>query len=239
MNKSLLEYMHKSSKIAKFSHKERIFLDKIHVFIKDPIIGDVNLDNVLQKLKKYIPLYLFDGVDAIYIGQFKELQKKEVNASFMDGALYITNIQEYEQNMLEDIIHEIAHSIEELANFNMYNNDSVPDEFIAKRLRLQKILENNGYNTSKYKFSNIEYDTNFDKYLYEEVGYPALHNMTAGLFCSPYAATSLREYFANGFEYYFIKNRQLVSKLSPQLYKLLIEVEKGEFNDVDTEDISY
>jgi hypothetical protein len=69
--------------------------------------------------------------------------------------------------------------------------------------------------------------TNFDKYLYEEVGYPALHNMTAGLFCSPYAATSLREYFANGFEYYFVKNRQLVSKLSPQLYKLLIEVEKG------------
>ncbi len=239
MNKTLLEYMSKSVESSKKKHKERLFLDNIHVFIKDAIIGDANLDSVLQKLKKYVPLYLFNGIDAIYIGQFKELQKKEVNAAFMDGALYISNIQEDEQNMLEDIIHEIAHSIEELANFNMYSDDSVPDEFLAKRLKLQKILENNGYDTSKYKFSKLEYDVSFDKYLYEEVGYPALHNMTVGLFCSPYAATSLREYFANGFEYYFVKDRQLVKKISPQLFKLLIEVEKGEFNETDTDDLSY
>ena len=75
--------------------------------------------------------------------------------------------------------------------------------------------------------------------MYEEVGYPALHTMTVGLFCSPYGATSLREYFANGFEFYFMKNRELVKKVSPQLYKLLIEVEKGEFSEPTTEDISY
>jgi hypothetical protein len=224
---------------AKKQHKEGIFLNNIHVFIKYSIIGDVDINNVLNKVKKSIPLHLFGGLDAIYVGQFKELQQKEVNAAFMDGALYISNIQQDEESMMEDIIHEIAHSLEEVANFNMYQDDSVYDEFLAKRLKLQKILESSGYNTSKQNFTKLEYDTKFDKFLYEEIGYPVLHTLTVNLFCSPYGATSLREYFANGFEFYFVKNRQLVKKVSPQLYKKLIEVEKGEFTDYTTEDLSY
>ena len=239
MKNNLLEYLSKSSMAAKKQHKEGIFLDNIHVFIKDQIIGDVEINNVLNKVKKSIPLHLFSGLDAIYVGQFKELQQREVNAAFMDGALYISNVQQDEETMLEDLIHEIAHSLEEIANFNMYQDDSIYDEFLAKRLRLQKILESNGYNTSKQNFTKLEYDVKFDKYLYEEVGYPALHTMTVNLFCSPYGATSLREYFANGFEFYFVKNRQLVKKVSPQLYKKLIEVEKGDFSQESTESIGY
>jgi len=224
---------------AKKQHKEGVFLNNIHVFIKDQIIGDVNLENVLKKVKNSIPLHLFNGLDAIYVGQFKELQQKEVNAAFMDGALYISNVQQDEESMLEDLVHEIAHSLEEIAHFNMYQDDSIYDEFLAKRLKLQSILESNGYNTLKQNFSSLEYTEKFDKYLYEEVGYPALHTMTVNLFCSPYGATSIREYFANGFEFYFVKNRELVRKVSPQLYKKLIEVEKGEFSTEDTEDMSY
>ena len=230
MNKNLLEYLNKSSMAAKKQHKEGIFLNNIHIFIKDEIVGDVDLNNVLNKVKKSIPLHLFNGLDAIYVGQFKELQQREVNAAFMDGALYISNIQQDEESMLEDLIHEIAHSLEEQSNFNVYQDDSIYDEFLGKRLRLQKILESNGYNTSKQNFTKLEYNEKFDKFLYEEVGYPALHTMTANLFCSPYGATSIREYFANGFEYYFVKNRELVKKISPRLYKKLIEVEKGDFS---------
>ena len=239
MKNNLLEYLSKSSMASKKQHKEGIFLDNVHVFIKDHIIGDINLENVLKKVKNSIPLHLFGGLDAIYIGQFKELQQKEVNAAFMDGALYISNVQQDEETMLEDFIHEIAHSLEEIANFNMYQDDSIYDEFLAKRLKLQSILQSNGYNTSKQNFSNLEYNEKFDKYLYEEIGYPALHTITVNLFCSPYGATSIREYFANGFEFYFVKDRQLVKKISPQLYKKLIEVEKGEFSVEDTEDMSY
>ena len=230
MKNNLLEYLSKSSLSAKKQHKEGIFLSNIYIFIKDHIIGDVNLDSVLKKVKNSIPIHLFNGLDAIYVGQFKELQQKEVNAAFMDGALYISNIQQDEESMLEDIIHEIAHSLEEQSNFSVYQDDSIYDEFLAKRLKLQKILESNGYNTSKQNFTNLEYSQKFDKYLYEEIGYPALHTMTVNLFCSPYGATSMREYFANGFEFYFVKNRKLVKTVSPQLYKKLIEVEKGDFS---------
>ena len=197
------------------------------------------MDSVLKKVKNSIPLHLFGGLDAIYVGQFKELQQKEVNAAFMDGALYISNIQQDEESMLEDIIHEIAHSLEEVAHYTMYQDDFIYNELLAKRMKLQNILESNGYNTSKQSFTKLEYDVKFDKYLYEEVGYPALHTMTVNLFCSPYGATSIREYFANGFEFYFVKNRQLVRKISPQLYKKLIEVEKGDFSEDDTEELMY
>ena len=64
----------------------------------------------------------------------------------------------------------------------------------------------------------FQYNKKFDMYLYEEVGYPILNTLTVGLYCSPYGATSIREYFANGFEFFFLKDRELVKQVSPQLY---------------------
>jgi Mlc titration factor MtfA (ptsG expression regulator) len=39
------------------------------------------------------------------------------------------------------------------------------------------------------------------------------------MFLSPYGCTSLREYFANCFEHYFIESPQAVQKLAPIAYK--------------------
>ena len=47
-----------------------------------------------------------------------------------------------------------------------------------------------------------------------------------GLFASPYGATSLREYFANGFEKYFLGEAQHVKEVSPMLYNILNTVYK-------------
>jgi Mlc titration factor MtfA (ptsG expression regulator) len=45
-----------------------------------------------------------------------------------------------------------------------------------------------------------------------------------GLFCSPYGATSIQEYFANGFEKYFTESPQYVKKISPVMYQKVVEV---------------
>ena len=76
-------------------------------------------------------------------------------------------------------------------------------------------------------------------FLYDSIGYDVLNQITPGLFCSPYGATAIREYFANGFEFFFLKDREMVKQISPQLYKKLVEVEKGSFFDESTEDLSY
>ena len=65
---------------------------------------------------------------------------------------------------------------------------------------------------------------NFDEFLYKEVGYDLLNRLVTGLFASPYAATSLREYFANGFEYFFCKDSQYLQKISPKLYSKILNL---------------
>jgi hypothetical protein len=49
-----------------------------------------------------------------------------------------------------------------------------------------------------------------------------------GLFYSPYASTSLREYFANGFEAYFLGQREYLPKIGQHLFIKLEEIITGE-----------
>ena len=63
------------------------------------------------------------------------------------------------------------------------------------------------------------YDPDFDKFLYKRVGGNALRMVTAGIFVRPYSSVSMREYFATGFEAYFLGKKELLKELSPELYK--------------------
>jgi len=48
--------------------------------------------------------------------------------------------------------------------------------------------------------------------------------LTMGLFASPYGATSLKEYFANGFEKFYLGETRLVKATSPVLYNILTKL---------------
>ena len=76
-----------------------------------------------------------------------------------------------------------------------------------------------GYGISEDFFNELDYNKKFDEFLYKDVGYDKLIYMTMGLFASPYGATSLREYFANGFQFYLLKDPGYLSKISPKLYE--------------------
>ena len=61
-----------------------------------------------------------------------------------------------------------------------------------------------------------------DAFLYKELGYEKLANFVSGLFITPYAVTSLREYFATAFEDYYLNNKsQRIKDISPEAYKKL------------------
>ena len=78
-------------------------------------------------------------------------------------------------------------------------------------------------------FQEFKFTTGtFDEFLYKTVGYETLVNITMGLFISPYAATSLKEYFANGFEAYFIGDRSYLKKISPYIYDKIEQLESLE-----------
>jgi len=48
--------------------------------------------------------------------------------------------------------------------------------------------------------------------------------MVPGIFSSPYAITSLREYWAKGFEEYYLGVQQDLKKISPVLFSKLMQI---------------
>ena len=148
---------------------------------------------------------------------------------YQDGAIYITNNQDNDLDLIDDLIHEIAHANETNYAHIVYEDDRLETEFKHKRASLYRILKNlDSYEVPLNLVSEINYDRRIDDFLYKEVTYPVLNQLTSNLFSSPYAATSIREYFAKGFEEFYLGNRHRLKEVSPALYNKLIILDSME-----------
>ena len=223
------DYLYMSQKRFENQRKEFLMKEGIQVFIKDKLTNGINIKDVLDVINSYIPNTFLGEIDSIYVGMFDDFIKKDVNAAYKDGAIYISNEQQNEQDLIDDIVHEIAHSLEQPYGYMIYGDGKVENEFLAKRKRLYEILEAEGLNPDLNLFLDLEYNPKMDNYLYKEVGYDRLNFIAASydLFTSAYPATSLREYFASGFEYYFLEDPTYLMKVSPQLYKKIEELHEN------------
>ena len=200
-----------------------------YAFVKDALPESVNIESVLSAVENLVPSHLMVGVDTILVGEFDELKSRNVNALLKDGAIYVSNDQDDEDDMVDDIIHEIAHSVEEENAYDLYAKDQhLSIEFINKRNTFERFLNDVGIDTSDYNFKEIEYDVDFDKFLYKKVGYDTIETLVNGLFPNAYSPTSIREYFASGFEEYFLGDRNYLKKVSPVLYRKIKEVIKND-----------
>ena len=215
-NLKLANYI-KNSSDNLANRKETLFFNNITVYIKDPLPEHVSLKTVLTRVEAVLPKRLITNLEAIYVGEFEHLKKREVNAAFQDGALYISNVQDDEDDLLDDVIHEIAHSVEEEYGLQIYGNGIIEKEFIGKRKQLYNLLRSYDYDVQKSAFLSVDFSEDFDDLLYKDIGYDKLEHFTMGLFPSNYSVTSLREYFAVGFERYFLNSRTELAKVSPEL----------------------
>ena len=220
------DYLKMSQRRFENQRREYNMKNGIQIFIKDKMTNNVKLKNVLDVVNSYIPTHLLGEIDSIYIGIFDDFEKKEVNAAYKDGAIYVSNEQDSEQDLIDDLVHEIAHSLEQPYGYTIYADRKLENEFIAKRKKLYEILEAEGLNPDLDLFMETEYNPKMDQYLYKEVGYDRLNFIVASynLFTSAYPATSLREYFASGFEYYFLDDPTELNDISPNLYRKIEEL---------------
>ncbi len=184
---------------------------------------NVNLSKVLSMVTSSVPRKLLSNVERILIGQFEELQRRKIQAMYKDKTVYVTSTQDNDQDMLDDIIHEVAHSVEEIYQQYLYSDSEIKDEFLEKRKNMWMTLRDNEVPADIKDFLNTDFDENFDKYLYSKIGYPIISALCSRIFYSPYASTSLREYFANGFEAFFMREDiDRLQKISPKLYKKIV-----------------
>jgi len=197
---------------------------RVQLYVKDFPPSSVNIQDIIQELEEKIPIQFITGLDIIYIGQFEQLISRGVEAAYEDGAIYVSNEQPTEDEFVESIGHEIAHVLEALAPMEIYADGTIEQEFLGKRRRLWSILRSEGYTKegALKHFENVKYSEAFDEFLYKKVGYPTLTSLTMGLFLSPYGATSLREYFSNAFEGFFLNDeKEYVKTISPAVYNIL------------------
>ena len=195
----------------------------IDVYIKDRLPEEINPDFIFKYINARIPFHLTTGIDIIYIGQFPEMREREINAYYEDGAIYVTNIQDDEMDMIDDIIHELAHAVERNNDELIYGSGALQNEFMAKRRNLTTRLKDM-YEIPKDFNINIDFDQDIDNFLYKTVGYDILNQLVVNIFISGYAATSVSEYFARGFEEYFIGEKDSLKKISPVLYRIIDEL---------------
>lgn len=212
------EYL-KNKKVV-YEQKNITLHGSIPVIIKDQLINNgISLSSVISKVEKIVPQFFTHGLDSIYVGDFEQFRERGINAFYDDGSLYISNVQDDEDDMIDDIVHEIAHHVEENHGMDIYGDGRLEQEFLGKRKKLYYLLDAEGYDVNIIDFLNPDFSREFDELLSQKVGYLKLRGLTQGLFYSPYGATSLREYFANGFENFHIKkDYNYLQIMSPVLY---------------------
>ena len=201
-------------------NKQYYINNAIPIVIKDKFLSDdIDIQEFVEDMETIIPQHLLQNIEIIYIGDFPGFSNQ--TAAFSDGAIYISNKEMTNYDILEDTIHEIAHAVEPVYASTIYDNGLLKNEFLSKRKKLQSLLDAEGYKIPEKYYTNSEYSQEFDNFLSDVVGYPTLLSLTMGLFVSPYGATSLQEYFANGFEKFYLEDAKLVKDVSPVLYNIL------------------
>ena len=174
---------------------------------------------------KMVPKHFLTNIKKINIGLTKEMKERDIEGYYKDGVIYVTHQVDNEEDFMDNLIHEIAHAVEENYDNKIYLDGTVEKEFIQKRKKLFEKLKQQNYSPDYSKFINPKYEQSFDLYLYKEVGYKKLWSIIGNIFYSPYAATSLREYFANAFEAIFYKNKvSEIKSLCPVLYAKIEEI---------------
>ena len=210
----------------KESKKRRFLWNSVEVIIKDKIIDpNISIHTVLKRIDSKISPKFLVNIDVIYVGNFDFFKERDIQAMYENSCIFVTNNQDNIEDMCDDIVHEIAHSLEEVYGDIIYFDGKLENEFLEKRRQLYSVLKSENFEADLILFSDPSYNKNFDQYLYKQIGYPILNMLGASIFYSPYAATSLREYFANGFEaLYYYEDYNFISKSCPELYSKLQDV---------------
>jgi len=195
--------------------KEHLLFNKVPVMVQTKTSYDVG--EVIKGVQSNIPQVLVSDLDYIIISDSEHLKQRDLDSVYLDGVIYLSGDIDGNKEAILTVVHEIAHSTEEVFP-QIYEDESIEAEFLGKRTKLYQILASHNVDMSGLDFLNAEYSEKFDDFLYLVVGYPLLRNLSSGLFLSPYAATSIREYFADAFEEYFMRDPKGVKLISPAVY---------------------
>lgn len=195
-------------------------------FLSEPKIFDI-WTKVLRKIEMLIPKVYVTNIEVIYVGHFDEIKERNVVAMSGDGAIYVDNEIADKEVLLHSLMHEIAHNIYDLAKNEVgISFEDIMNEFFGKKKRLQLLLgADNIEFPRKYVFA-VDYDKDFDEYLYQDITYEKLGAYSMNLFLSPYSITSFEDYFVEGVVEFYTGNQNDVRRISPKIHEMIDSLEE-------------
>ena len=124
---------HLLEKQKKLSQKNSDFYTArgTHVYFKDDMMSDVDVEAVIAKVEAKLPAHLISEIEMIVVGWFEEFESRQINAFYDSGAVYVSNIQDDQEDMFDDIVHEIAHSVEHEFPDLIFEDGRLFKEFIG------------------------------------------------------------------------------------------------------------
>lgn len=215
----IVEYIQQAPKTHFMIH------GRIPVYFKNGLTKKINMDSVCKRVGNILPAYFFRNISVVSIGHYDTLDSRSVDSVYDKKIIYLTNVQDDEEDIIENIVHETAHSLEEIYSEQIYGDGLLKKEFLKKRKQLYNELSAKYTLDDKY-FRKTEYSKTLDMLFYKKIGYDTLSHFTEQIYVTPYSATSLREYFSEGFERLYMGDQSLVEELCPELYNKIKQLEE-------------
>jgi hypothetical protein len=214
-------------KIQQDKKIQYLVFNRVPIYIKNKLPEYFNIVKFVKALENTLPFKFSKIINSIIFLESDIFLKKQINAFYNQKNIYVSNKQDNISDAIDDVVHEYAHALEEKYGESIYSDDLIKNEFLFKRHHLERIIRNQGFDTISHDFKNINFDKKLDNFLLNVVGYEKFNKLTNyGLFVNPYAATSLREYFATGFEEYLLGDSRELKKISPNLYIIIGKIIK-------------
>jgi len=107
-------------------------LNGTNIRIIDELPSHIKMEEVISTLRSKIPRNFFVGIKKIQIEHLEEFDKREINALYKDGVLYVTNQQDNIEDLLDDIVHEVAHHVETKFIEEIYQDEEIKKEFLKR-----------------------------------------------------------------------------------------------------------
>ena len=195
---------------------------QVPVYIINKLPPNIDFNTIIKKLEDNIPHQMLNTIEGIYIGDFKELKDRNIQAMFKDGVIYLSSFADnpdvHSDLIARDICHELAHALEDSVGYEIYADGKIENEYNGKKQKLFSLLAHEGYHFAKEMLFEPRLVDKLDDLLHNEIGYDKLSLIIPNLFISPYSITSIREYFANGVEEYLFGDQGLLKNTNPVLY---------------------
>jgi|TARA_Y100000310_G_scaffold267837_2_gene280086 hypothetical protein len=177
---------------------------------------------------------MFDTIDGIYIGDAAFFHKKDVEATYIDGSIYVTANIESTQDLYDSILHELAHAVEDVYPNDLYHDDLIKNEFLKKRNDVCNVLADYGISNTipNQMWQNTEYDQEFDEFLANSLTYDRLDSLVGNLLSYPYALTDIHEYVATAFSIWFSESPEKAIRYHPAVAQKIQDLcaTKGVYN---------